>query len=161
MAPRDVVRIVVDRDSVGVADDIENHREIWEFPARATLDDLLVWLAEDYVVPMTFDSMWCIHLQQRADASDGHLLAVIYACYQRPPDRPFIRLTRVWTGERSLLRLARRLGPQPLRIHARYVSSDAIALKTPDVMKASRYCTGAAPRRRALSRTAVSRASGT
>jgi hypothetical protein len=110
---------------------------------------------------MSFNSMWCIYLQRGAERSDEHLLAVIYGCYQRPPARPFLRLARVWTGEHRLARLARRLGPQPLRIHARYLSSDAIEWKTLDDTKASGHYTGAAPRHRTLGRPALSRASGT
>lgn len=59
------VRVTVDRGSVAMGDDVESHVQFWEMPAEARVDDLLVAIAESFVLPL---GSWCVWLNLRDDS---------------------------------------------------------------------------------------------
>jgi hypothetical protein len=141
----DIVRVVVDRDSVHAGDDVDSHREVWDFPSTASVDDLLVSLSSHYLASVAGDVMWTVYLDDGRSPGPQYLLAVIYVDYPGW----LTRFTRVWSGRQLLVDLRDLDQPSDeLRIHAGYPSGvGRMRLATVDQIKQGGYYTGAVPHR--------------
>jgi hypothetical protein len=142
------IRVSVNRESVHAGDDTDSHREIWDFPLDASLDDLLVNLCSQYLASVAGDIMWVVYLGGGGILGPQRVLAVIYVDY---PSR-LVRFTRVWSGDQGLKRLRDLYGLRlELPIFVAYPpGSTRLRLATLDEIKQSPYYTGASPHRTPL-----------
>jgi hypothetical protein len=142
------IRVIVNRESVHAGDDTDSHREIWDFPFEASLDDLLVNLCSQYLASVAGNIMWEVYLGGRKPPAPPQLLALIYVDY---PSR-LVRVTRVWHGDQALKGLRDLDGPQSeLPIFVGYPSGHTrLRLATLDEIKQSPYYTGATAQRTPL-----------
>ena len=134
------VRVIVNRESVAAGDDTDSHRQIWDFPSDASLDDLLVNLCDKYLAWVAGDILWAVY-QNRDRSSPGRILAIIYVDYPSW----LIRFTRVWAGDQRLTYLRDLDGPaSELQIFAAYpFGGTRLRLATIDEIKQTPFYTGA------------------
>lgn len=141
-----MVDVYLGRDSVHAGDDCESHDETWTFPDSATVDDLLVAVADGYIARVAAKVTWYVSLQRRADHTLDRALAVIYAEDGLNQSPSFRRVTRLWNGEQRLARLTALRIESILDVYVHYLHSGP-RLATPEQMRSSESYTGAAPSR--------------
>lgn len=58
----EVVTVRMDRESVAMGDDVVGHEEFWDYPAGATVDDLLTDVASGFLASVAGDVGWAVRL---------------------------------------------------------------------------------------------------
>ncbi len=133
--PAEFVRLTVDRSSVAMGDDTESHVQFWAMPAAATLDDLLVSLAESFLPPM---GTWQVHLEP----DDPTRRRTVGLVWPRPPDRGETYLCRTASWPDALGKFAR---SSELSVRAGYLTDGAAQPAPVRAVVARPSYTGARP----------------
>jgi hypothetical protein len=116
----DTVKVTLNRDSVAMGDDVESHRVFWVFPASATVDDLLVEIATQYVPGVAGPVGWCVDVN-----TDDQIRRVDFGViYTRDDLRQEASICRLVTATTTLGDLARRAKIADLDVYARYLNRD-------------------------------------
>ncbi|WP_116375248.1 hypothetical protein [Mycobacterium sp. MFM001] len=121
-----------------MADDVDSHLQFWDFPATATVDDLLVAISRQLLPSVAGPAGWCIYRDLR-DLSRRRVLGLIYT---RDDLKEEDRICRYVGGGETLARLARN---SELVIDAVYLSGGAARAVTLSEMMANKSFTGAQP----------------
>ncbi len=121
-----------------MGDDVESHREFWDLPAVATVDDLLVAISKSVLPSVGGPAGWCIYSDIR-DLSRRRVLGLIYTRDDLKQER---RICRCASGGETLGRLALE---SELAVDAVYLSGDAAQPLTITEVIAGRSFTGAQP----------------
>ncbi|WP_299571932.1 hypothetical protein [uncultured Williamsia sp.] len=76
----EVITVRMDRESVAMGDDVESHEEFWDYPADATVDDLLTDIASSFVASVAGDVGWVVRLMNGKRKST-ETLGLIYCTH--------------------------------------------------------------------------------
>lgn len=98
----DVVKVILNRESVAMGDDVDSHVEFWVFPASATVDDLLVEISY-YLPSVNGPAGWCIYV----DIDDRCSRRALGLIYTRDDLRQEDHICRLVGGRSTLGELAR------------------------------------------------------
>lgn len=71
------VRLIVDRDSVAMGDDVESHRQLWELPGNTSVAELLLLFATTMLPGVGGFAGWRIY-QVVGDRAPGWTLGLVY-----------------------------------------------------------------------------------
>jgi hypothetical protein len=133
------VRVFVDRNSVAMGDDVRSHREVWEFPASATLDDLLLAISQQLLPSVSGPAGWCIY-RVGDEPSRRTALGMIYS---RDDLRQERRIGQVASRGRNRVEDFAHDGR--LFVQATYLTGNAGLLRTVSEVSAGASSTGAQP----------------
>lgn len=139
MANGQRVRVYIDRDSVAMADDVASHREIWDFAASATIDDLLLAISRQLLPGVWGPAGWSIY-REPDDPSRRMILGTIYSRDDLRQDRLIGRME-----SRGHNRLADLALAGELAVQATYLTGNAARLRATSEVSAGPSCTGVQP----------------
>lgn len=71
------VKLIVDRDSVCMADDVESHRQVWELPGSTSVAELLSLFATNLLPSVSGFAGWRVY-QDIGERGPGWTLGVVY-----------------------------------------------------------------------------------
>ncbi|OMC43795.1 hypothetical protein [Mycobacterium sp. IS-1264] len=134
----ETIKVVVDRNSVAMGDDVESHLEFWIFPASATVDDLLTEISAHYLPSVAGPAGWEINIDTH-ERRLGRAIGLIYKRDDLKQQAHVCRLTPGRTMLRSLTRLAE------LGVYANYLSGDKARPVALSEMTAGPAFTGSRP----------------
>ncbi|MCX2713629.1 hypothetical protein [Mycolicibacterium sp. J2] len=136
----DIVRVLVDRSSVALGDDVESHAQSWEMPSAATVDDLLIAVSTWVLPSVAGPAGWCLY-RETTDPSRRLVLGLIYT---RDDLGIEDLLCRCLPGQQRLGDLA---NAGSLDVFAQYFTRDQARPVTVSEVRAGASFTGVIPRR--------------
>jgi hypothetical protein len=138
----DIVRVLVDRSSVAMGDDVESHAQSWKMSAAATLDDLLVAVSTWLLPTVAGPAGWCLY-REMTDPARRLVLGLIYTRDDLGIDD---LVCRCMPGHQRVGDLAHAEGS--LDIYAQYFTRDQAHPVTVSEIRSGAAFTGMVPRRR-------------
>jgi hypothetical protein len=134
----DTVKVILNRGSVAMGDDVESHVEFWVFPASATFDDLLIEISSRYLPSVGGPAGWRLY----SNIDDPCVRRVLGLIYTRDDLKQEDRICRLIAGRRTLGELAKF---SELDVYASYLTFDEARPVTVGEVKASASFTGCRP----------------
>lgn len=113
------VRLIVDRDSVAMGDDVESHRQLWELDGNTSVAELLSLFATNLLASVGGFAGWRIY-QDVGERAPGWTLGLVYTRDHRRQER-YVCLAGEYP--RTVVDLAARA--PTLAVHAAYLIGGA------------------------------------